>query len=489
MSRQPMVSTDMDTDTANMNIENTKIITKKLLVGFVLLISLVFISLIFIGVFIYSSSASYYTATVTDNGISIREFPYPYKAALSITNDIDQTETAKEFLDMVEFLNTNNETYHGKGLGLEIGNSFFGKWENNLFAMASGNPVHKEIIIKLIKLGYIDSIHSYNTVNNRQEILAILDTLNSYECKIPIWINHSSVSNNLGYHEGYNGDNVNSKIFHSDRTFYDLNTTFIWQHAVTGIVGQARPFNLFTFFEAVDTKYLSETFINYTLYELTKYIMAHFGVKQYKMRKYNELVSVTNLDDGRPVFEFMRCNYGIPNIWDCADLKGIGSSIRPDIVDKLIAAGGYSLIYTHFGKNDSVKYIPENTKNSLTYLSKKYHDGEIYITTTEKLLNYYVNKKYLTWSSTAKNDSLYIRINNISDPVRGNFVPELSDLQGLTFYTPFPERTIILIGERKVNEFKINSADNTNIKSISLNENKLQGLVELLSYFKGKQYY
>ncbi len=36
------------------------------------------------------------------DNISLREFPYPYRAALTISSDIDATESLEEFLTMVE---------------------------------------------------------------------------------------------------------------------------------------------------------------------------------------------------------------------------------------------------------------------------------------------------------------------------------------------------------------------------------------------------
>ena len=51
-------------------------------------------------------------------GISQRKIPYPYKAALAICNDIDNTNTLQEFLTIQEFLNTKNQTVMGEGIGL-----------------------------------------------------------------------------------------------------------------------------------------------------------------------------------------------------------------------------------------------------------------------------------------------------------------------------------------------------------------------------------
>ncbi|MFH2049352.1 MAG: hypothetical protein ABIJ12_07890, partial [bacterium] len=57
--------------------------------------------------------------------VELRKFPYPYRAALTICSDIDQTATIDEFLTVQRYLDDTVETPFGKGLGLEIGNSYW----------------------------------------------------------------------------------------------------------------------------------------------------------------------------------------------------------------------------------------------------------------------------------------------------------------------------------------------------------------------------
>jgi hypothetical protein len=57
--------------------------------------------------------------------VTLRKFPYPFRAALTICSDIDGTDTLENFLATQNFLNTERDTDMGLGIGLEIGNSFF----------------------------------------------------------------------------------------------------------------------------------------------------------------------------------------------------------------------------------------------------------------------------------------------------------------------------------------------------------------------------
>jgi hypothetical protein len=99
--------------------------------------------------------------------IRLKTFPYTYKAALDINSDLDGTHTFEEFLEIQRFLNTKEGTSMGRGIGLEIGNSFWmysGSSDDkftyfkSLTTFPSGSA---PIIRDFIKSGYIDVMHSY----------------------------------------------------------------------------------------------------------------------------------------------------------------------------------------------------------------------------------------------------------------------------------------------------------------------------------------
>ena len=55
--------------------------------------------------------------------VALRKYPYPFKAALAISNDADGMSWAA-FKDWRDFVNGSGETEYGTGLGLEVGDSF-----------------------------------------------------------------------------------------------------------------------------------------------------------------------------------------------------------------------------------------------------------------------------------------------------------------------------------------------------------------------------
>ncbi len=423
------------------------------------------------------------------SNIQIRKFPYPYKAALSINSDLDGTHSLKEFLTIQEYLCTHNETIIGKGLALEIGNSFFPLAEKDEFSLLSGDPADKEVILDLIHAGYIDFIHSYNTAENRDQIEGIIDSLIKNTCNLHVWVNHSSSPSNIGYLKGFFGDDENNEIYHSDISIDSLDLIFLWHHAVTGIVGQDRSLSLVSFFDAFDPKNPSYSFYNYTIKEIVKYLSSVYGNRQYKMRKSNDLVTVTHLDDGQPIFEFIRSNFGFRGVWDSANSNGLGHSLRKSILKKLIEVEGYSIIYTHLGENDGFPYISQSTQKALKYLEEQYRNGNIWVTTTYKLLNYNVNIKYLHWKTHVENDSLKIIIEKIIDPVRGEYIPTVEDLRGITFFTKNPDKASIYIQNTKIKEVTKNDADQNFKKSIMITLKPLPRIDLKMKEYKSKGYF
>jgi len=58
------------------------------------------------------------------SSISLRPFPYPFRAALAICNDADLL-THQSFRRLHRFLSTDADTEWGPGLSLQLGGSFF----------------------------------------------------------------------------------------------------------------------------------------------------------------------------------------------------------------------------------------------------------------------------------------------------------------------------------------------------------------------------
>jgi hypothetical protein len=136
---------------------------------------------------------------------------------------------------------------------------------------------------------------------------------------------------------------------------------------------------------------------------------------------------------------------------------------------------GYAILYAHFGRNQECQQvICEDAQTSLRALEREYRKGEIYVTTTSKLLNYYINHKYLNASSRKTGNQFNIDIHGVDDPVFGTFVPTVQDLQGITFYVPSGNDVRMFIDGKEVKTLIRNPADERHKESVSIPLRSLQ---------------
>lgn len=442
----------------------------KLKLSFVILSSIaicfVFICTIFVAS-LQLSHMHYGTDKSLEHEISKRRLPFPFKAGLAICSDIDATTSLAEFLTIQEFLNTKNYTVMGVGLGLEVGNSFFPIRTPGQFAFISDNTYDRIVITDLIKLGYIDFIHSFHKAKNRSQIRHITGLLENNNCKIDVWVNHARALSDLGPQDWCLGDNINSNQYHTDFSIDSLGYQFVWIDEVSSIVGQGRPLKLRSFFASLNIEHLPQSLYNNIFKEICKYFLSFVGTK-YANRKHNDLIYPLRLDDGQYVFGFVRSNVFFGGIKGGARSDRLADILTPNILKELIDSEGYMIVYTHFGQNSGYPYISKRTQNALRLLEEEYRKRNIYVTTSARMLRYYANNKHLKWHSKINVNKINIYIESISDPVRGIFTPTIEDLQGITFYTDDPENTNIFIENERINDIIKNDNDHTNHKSVMI---------------------
>jgi len=450
---------------------NSKIFRKTL---YILLLSFAVVISAFASVYlinIYSINRSYYQAHNTEGKVALRKFPYPYKAAMTLCSDIDGTTTKEEFLEIQKFLNTKEETSMGDGVGLEIGNSFMMYAPPTCaFSYFSGNPGNARIIKKFIKTGYIDFLHSYGekTDFTRKDAIKAIEELNNNQCKVDVWVDHAKTPDNLGDDRTFGlGDHPGSIAYHSDLTLaYGIK--FVWLGRITTVIGQSVPITLKTFSSVYDSGHPVESLIN-MVKESAKNVLAVFGNRKYAMHKSYDLVRIAKLNDGQKVYEFLRFDNYWKGVAEGATSKRLAYVISQQTLERLKEVGGYMVVYTHLGKNsDCSQVIAEETQIALRDLANEYQGGNICVTTTSKLLNYYLNHKYLNWSYETKGDEMIITISGVEDPVFGSFVPTTEDLQGITFYVPDKEKIRIYINDKEITNIQRNPPDFKERESVTI---------------------
>lgn len=405
--------------------------------------------------------------------VALRKFPYPYRAAMTISSDIDGTKTLEQFLEIQKFLNTAEMTSMGKGVGLKIGSSFlFYEPPNSSISYFLGGPEVAQTIRSFIQSGYIDVLHSYGRKSDfsREDAIRSLAELKKNNCKIEVWVDHDRSISNLGDDVTFGlGDHPDSKAYHADLTL-NYGIKFVWLGRVTMIAGQSDAITLETFMSLFDSDHPFYSLINISK-EIAKNAMGVFGSKKYAMHRNNDLLRVVKLDDGNKVYEFTRFDNFWGGVATGADSKGLAYAISNKTLNRLKKINGYMIVYTHLGMNsDCPQYICPETQSALRNLAKEFEGGNIYVTTTSKLLNYYINHTYLDWSYDKEDGKVNIHIRAVKDPVFGTFKPSVHDLEGITFYVPDRKKATIYLNNEKIENLQRNPVDDTKKESVKITE-------------------
>jgi len=415
--------------------------------------------------------------------VELRKFPYPFKAAFTIASDVDDTDSIDELIHIHKKTNSKKD-----GFGLEMGDSFWMYSEQRELMKDSLYDIHSfhkkfsgptpflglsifdglsneeseeaEVIKNYIRKGYIDALHSYgqfaaNTFKREYAENAI-KYLKDNNLKFDVWIQHGGHenTNNVGPWAWQLGDNPGTKEYHADLTV-SYGVRYYWTGQMTHCIGQDGNFNLETSAKLI-IEWMQDFYINN-------------GSPVYKHK--NELVTTLTLDDGQKIFDFVRYinRWGEYVIMDEPNLR---FQLNPEILDDLIENEGYLIQYTHLGANYGYPYLSSYTMHLLEYAKQKFDEGELLVSTTSKLLNYYVHRKYLNWDYKLSGNHLKIIIKNISNEVEGEFIPTIEELEGITFYVPENVNCEILLNNKKI-DFIENPKDYEGRSSISIKWNYL----------------
>ena len=395
-----------------------------------------------------------------EKAVSLRPIPYPYRAALAISSDCDKTDSLGEFLTIMRYLNTTDSTPIGRGLGLEIGYSFwffdalhstrFTVFKDTSFELSSA----AKTIVKFIRAGYIDYLHTFGEFSLGGFIREFAESAVAFikrnNLKLLTWINHGPPTNhqNVGPLSFQLGDNPGSPYYVSD-LLKSVGFKFFGFYEVCHTVGQ-------------DGK---RRFINYlkALKDAQAYLTGvHHWLLGFYLR--NHLLEPAKLDDGYKVFHFVRYMSSMGRVAH-ANAEALPRQLSPQVIEELERKGSYMIVYTHLGDNlGPPEYFSDSTKKTLEHLAKEFHEGRLLVTTTTRLLVLNLVERHLNWHYKVENGKVMIFI----DGIKANWKPEEDDFQGLTFYTPAPESTEVYIFGKKVKDVVVNPPDFTGRGSVSI---------------------
>jgi len=379
--------------------------------------------------------------------VSLRKFPYPYRAMLAICNDIDESSSGY-FLEIHNYLNGE--------LGLEIGDSFWLYDEDERFSYFKGTTSEEteaaEIIRRFYNAGIIDCLHSFGNFSfkggfHRDLAERAIRALEGAGIKVDVWVNHGSSLNTQNITSGF-GDLPGTKEYHTDISM-PYGIKFIWDGELTSFVGQERPFKLSEIYFTDEVRRTPFLLIKNLLKVITKMIL--YG--KILLHENNQLSVPKKLRDGRIIYSFKR--YGF---WDKATIDDLPMLVSSNTLEKLIKNEGFMILYIHLGKRKTKAPISEEVKASWKRLKDFYEEGKNLVTTTSRMLKYSLCLKHLeyTVSSSGKETNIYIM--RSKDPLR--FSPlSPGELQGITFYVNDPEKVKIFFDGMEIKNVVKNQPD------------------------------
>jgi hypothetical protein len=414
----------------------------------------------------------YRTDAASREAVTLRKFPYPFRAALSISSDIDNTETPEEFLSIQEFLNTDHPSPYGKGVDLEIGNSFylFDRPGRNEFSYYSDRAEDREIIHRYARSGLLECIHSYGEgCTTRVQAVSAIRSLERGGCRVPLWVNHSNARTNMATGFATNrGDRVFDPAYHADVTV-PYGIRFVNLGSSTTIVGQDAAVSWRTYCCCLNRSQFLKVMRN-NAKTFFKRTLSQFGISRakYFLHRENALIGIRKLEDGRRVYEFMRYEVDPDGIGYGATARGLAENLSENVLQRLLEVEGAGIVYTHLGKNagDSTWVAPQ-TAAALRNLAQHSSNGSILVTTTFKLLNYTTVRRALRWTFEADSTETVIRIHGIRDPLLGEIAADGENMQGITFFVPDGKHVRIFVCGTEWRNWTMNPPDESGRPSVS----------------------
>jgi hypothetical protein len=401
-------------------------------------------------------------------GVAPRPMPYPFRAAVAICSDLDETPDLPTYVESLRFLNDTGPTRFGNGVGLEVGDTIY-------FDMPAGHCSYwnvddrgRGIFRTLIQSGHIDCLHSFGDLaTTRGHAARALDELARHDCALGVWIDHAIAPSNFGADRMQGrGDVAGNPAFHADLTCA-FGIEYVWRGRVTSVTGQGVSRRLGGIFRSDHALASGITLAK----ESIKGVVGRVGSVKYRLHPANVVVRPARLRSGHRVHEFMRCNphWGGVSCGDTSD--GLADVLDTSFFTRLVDRGGVCILYTHLGKGiDIVRGFAPASVAALRALARERAAGRILVSTTRRLLGYCRAVQEAAWTVRAESNHLVIAV-----ATRGP-AGQLArrDLEGLTFYSPDPAHTHVTIDGIDLPGVDRNPPDETGRPSVSLPRRPLE---------------
>lgn len=370
--------------------------------------------------------------------VKLRKFPFPFKAMLAIANDVDE-EQIDQFRELHRFFNTREATRMGEGLGLDIGDSFwmYGPHDYDLLTYWKGydwnSKNHAEELLRYIKCGWIDSIHSFGDYNQqmaftREHAIQAINELQKQDIRLKVWINHGN-SNNIQNFPGaflthhsashLQGDLPGARGYHTDLTI-PWGIQFVQDGTLNDQLGHdsvLRPVSLW------DGQQI-------------------WGFRRLEARRESPW---------RKGLRMALARWGIELTYWNWHPERLGEQLSQENLDSLVFNQHFGIVGQHLGIRRTD--LNRSAIEGLLRLKQKNQSGEILVARLSRLLEYNRVHQHLEYRAFNHEQTTVIDIRSVDDPVFGAFVPALEQVRGISFYGSFdPEHTRLCLAGTELSE-------------------------------------
>lgn len=405
-----------------------------------------------------------YSESNPHSSVHLRRYPFPYRAALAVSNDVDGMDW-RSFEDWHAFVSGTELTPEGPGLGLEVADSFWLWSDTGAFALRHAPPwadpgrssPESARIVELVKAGWLDSLHSFGDWRPEYHLTELnitraFELLHDLGIKPPVYVNHGSGLrlHNLGgpWASYQSGDDPNSESYHL-KALLDAGFRFFW----TDIMFQQDVFGEELKLKTPSTlstrerlRWLTVVDRSASSHERTRRNVLS-GVDRNRMNLLAEtlqnrvLVPALGRDD-TPFLCFKRYRGR-----EAPNSVTFAAQVSDEHLDALEAGEGACIVYQHFGVSRALgrgkghvsvndvrkRVLDKNAVWAFRELHQRQSDGRLFITMTGRLLQYLWVRQSLRYTVSTIGTTLNITITGLDCPTYGMRDAIDDDLQGITF--------------------------------------------------------
>lgn len=185
----------------------------------------------------------------------LRSWPYPFQAGLTISNDAEFM-SLEFFEELMAFLNTENQTTLGQGLGIEVTSSVFHFSPNSYnFSIFDGALPDAQLsqnahrIDEYLRAGWIDTLHAYGDFDHvggfeRAHAVRCVEHLKKIGVSVNVFTNHGGIQNiqNVGRDASYHrGDHKGHSAYHTD-LWKEMGIRYVWTDSM--VTHRLKPLSL-----------------------------------------------------------------------------------------------------------------------------------------------------------------------------------------------------------------------------------------------------